>query len=134
MIDELGLEPFTQGEFGEWAATREWRFAKTMPHIPHYYTMRKWSDQPPYIQEQGFERAITTVRKLGVDPERWGRYIWVYYHHQGYKYWTTPDDKQGLVTVLNRTFSLDALVDVVRQDPSRANLPYSEIEALARKL
>lgn len=68
----------------------QWRFAKTMPQIPHEYVIRNWRpDKEPVfvrfamlIRDQGYDAKFfdTTYRYLDID---------------GWKYWTmgdTPDE------------------------------------------
>lgn len=58
------------------------RFAKTMPKIPHEYTRRReWSD------EILFENVVKFIRENG-RQERFWRSIYTYYYLDGWKYWT----------------------------------------------
>ena len=58
------------------------RFAKTMPHIPHEYTRRK--DWPC---ESSFEWVVRFIRENGV-TESFGRKSYIYFYANGFKYWT----------------------------------------------
>jgi hypothetical protein len=58
-----------------------WRFAKTMPHIPHWYTVR---GQTP---DEDFEAFVNYIRKHGYRA-RWGRRVNTYYELGEWKYWT----------------------------------------------
>jgi hypothetical protein len=49
-----------------------WRFAKTIPHIPHWYTVR---GQTP---DENFEAFVNYIRKHGYRA-RWGRRVNTYY-------------------------------------------------------
>jgi len=56
-------------------------FAKTMPHNPHWYTLRKDWDSSE------FDRAVEFIRKNGIAELFAGRVYTVLYHGK-YKYWT----------------------------------------------
>jgi hypothetical protein len=63
-------------------AKSHWKFAKTMPHIPHYYTVRAKA-----ASDDDFVRLVEFIRSHGYD-ERWGRYYHRYLDIDGWKYWT----------------------------------------------
>jgi hypothetical protein len=71
-----------------------WRFAKSMPQWPHWYTLRKqWDDAE-------FTEVVTTMRAGGF-TEYWHGRKFRAFNLNGYKYWTmgAPADVE---TVLNR--------------------------------
>ena len=51
----------TDEELRAWMDSVPWRFAKTMPRHPHFYSLREWND------EELFERVVRTVWDLGYD-------------------------------------------------------------------
>ena len=58
-----------------------WRYAKTMPRIPHWYcTIENWRGPVSY------HVAMGVIRTRGV-PKRWGPYCHPYLHANGWKYW-----------------------------------------------
>src|SRR5262245_52995992 len=62
--------------------SKEWRFAKTMPQHPHWYTLRKdWQD------EAEFEAVVQFIRDRGY-KRRWGRATYTYLDIDGMQYWT----------------------------------------------
>ncbi|MEC9208988.1 MAG: hypothetical protein VX762_01015 [Bacteroidota bacterium] len=63
--------------------SKEYRFAKTMLDIPHYYTLKKEWDNP--IE---FENTVLYIRKHGM-KELWkdGQY-YIYLYANGWKYWS----------------------------------------------
>ena len=70
-----------------------WRFAKTMPENPHYYTRRKeWDD------EDAFECVVAYIREHGV-PESFYSSTFYYFYLDDYKYWTmgSPINKTILI-------------------------------------
>jgi 2-polyprenyl-3-methyl-5-hydroxy-6-metoxy-1,4-benzoquinol methylase len=60
----------------------EYRFAKTMPENPHWYTLRKtWAD------DEAFCEAVRFIRTYGY-TEIYKRSRYKMYNLNGYKYWT----------------------------------------------
>ena len=58
------------------------RFAKSMPKIPHEYTRRKeWGN------DILFEDVVKFIRENGRQERFWSK-VYTYYHLDGYKYWT----------------------------------------------
>lgn len=56
-------------------------FAKSMPKMPHYYTLKETWDS------EQFEYVVEKIRELG-RTERFFRKTYIYYYSGGYKYWT----------------------------------------------
>jgi len=56
-------------------------FAKSMPKLPHHYTLRETWDS------NTFDYVVQKIRELGV-PERFFKKTYIYYYANGYKYWT----------------------------------------------
>ena len=63
--------------------SKSYRFAKTMPEIPHFYTLKREWDNP-----KEFEMAVTYIRENG-KKELWqdGQH-YAYLYVNGWKYWT----------------------------------------------
>jgi hypothetical protein len=58
-----------------------WNFAKSMPHIPHWYTLRwDWKAKVP------FEAVVTYIREHG-SMRKFGSATLTYFDH-GWTYWT----------------------------------------------
>ena len=72
-------------------------FAKSMPKMPHHYTLRETWDS------NTFDYVVQKIRELGV-PERFFKKTYIYYYANGYKYWTmgNPTDQTKLI---NRAIS-----------------------------
>jgi len=72
-------------------------FAKSMPKLPHHYTLRETWDS------NTFDYVVQKIRELGV-PERFFKKTYIYYYANGYKYWTmgNPTDQTKLI---NRAIS-----------------------------
>ena len=58
-----------------------WKYAKTMPDIPHWYCMMDSWRGP-----LGYHVAMGVIRTRGV-RKRWGPYYHPYLHANGWKYW-----------------------------------------------
>lgn len=71
----------TLEELAEWLEAVPWRFAKTMPEIPHEYTLRKWNVGAE------FEAAVTAIRAYGYQRTFQGRQ-YTYVNANGHRYWT----------------------------------------------
>ena len=63
--------------------SKSYRFAKTMPEIPHFYTLKREWDNP-----KEFEKAVIYIRENG-QKELWqdGQH-YTYLYVNGWKYWT----------------------------------------------
>lgn len=68
----------------EFIAAHEWRFAKTVPMIPHSYVVREQVDRDAF---DAFERLIA---QRGY-RESWGGFVNVYLKIDGWKYWVTDN-------------------------------------------
>jgi hypothetical protein len=80
---------FSIEEARTYIASVKWQFAKTMPHIPHWYTLRKWR---PDLDDD-FVNLVLLIRAAGVQrpwPEPPAKPI--YHNHyltiDGWKCWT----------------------------------------------
>jgi hypothetical protein len=71
----------------------EWRFAKTMPQWPHFYTVLEWN---PNLAAEFFYFAYLIHKHGYVDP--WGKRNWVYFQVDEFKYWVIDN-------ILNRADS-----------------------------
>ena len=72
-----------------------WRFAKSMPQIPHYYTRR--SD---CLDEKKFEELVVFMRSDSV-KEKFFSKTFSYFYYGDYKYWTMGSPPQK-TQVINR--------------------------------
>lgn len=84
----------TPEEFAAFVARAPWRFAATMPEVPHEYTLRRQHDP------QVFEAAVRFIREHG-RPARWGRTTRIYFELDGKRYWTMGWPVEQTI-VLNR--------------------------------
>lgn len=59
-----------------------WNEAKSMPKIPHSYTIRKnWSDDKLFVE------CVKLIRLIGVKEKFYSK-EYIYYYYNGFKYWT----------------------------------------------
>jgi hypothetical protein len=72
----------TIDELREFVRTSPWKFASTMPEIPHEYTLRVKSPD-----EKNFERVVLYIRQAGYRAE-FGSATYTYLDIDGWKYWT----------------------------------------------
>lgn len=93
------MTPEELWRFGELLHRHPWRFAKTMPHIPHWYTLRKeWHD----VGMDVFDEMLVTVRQGAEEQYANKDYPFRYVVVNGRKYWENPDWELDRVQLLNR--------------------------------
>lgn len=89
-----------------------WRYAKTMPQVPHFYTLRKqWTDDSVRAAgyqgsaSDAFEAVVRFIRTHGQD-EQYGRYtsrILIVPGDHALKYWTMGYAPE-VTTLINRAY------------------------------
>ena len=73
----------------------EFTFAKSMPNLPHSYIVKEeWGN------DTEFEDLVLFIRENGV-TERFFSKTYIYYHLNGYKYWTMGN-QVGVTRIINR--------------------------------
>lgn len=80
-----------------------WRYAKTMPHCPHEYTVRDLSPGETKTTAMGsaeFEWFVRLIREKG-ELDEWGGQIKPYLRVGGYRYWTMGAPVEE-TTIINR--------------------------------
>jgi hypothetical protein len=77
-------------------AQAPWRFAKSMPHLPHWYVRQ--GD----VAEQDFKAFLTYMERHGFRA-RW-RHLPAnsYLELDGWRYWTMPGRGEPSITIINR--------------------------------
>ena len=79
-------------ELQELLSSAQFKFAKTMPWLPHYYTLRdKWDLDK-------FKEAVIALRALGT-PRRFGKREFIYYDFGGNTYWTMGDTIENTILI-----------------------------------
>jgi len=71
-----------------------WRFAKSMPEIPHWYIVRA------NVNDSLFVESAIFIRKHGY-KKRFGSRTYLYYDLDGYSYWTMGNPIEE-TTIINR--------------------------------
>lgn len=72
-------------EFANSVLAKDFKYAKTMPDLPHWYTLREtWSDN------KEFDSCVRFIRKNGY-AEVFKGMKYIMYNLNGYKYWTMGD-------------------------------------------
>jgi hypothetical protein len=99
---------------GATLAAAEWKFAKTMPTIPHEYTVgERWTEELGGLPR--FFWAANMVVKYG----RWEFFMkrprFYFYPGDGYRYWVMSDDPMNC-KIINRE-------QVTIRDPKPATVP-----------
>jgi hypothetical protein len=85
----------TIDELREFIRTSPWTFARTMPEIPHEYTLRKNAPD-----EKLFERVVLYIREAGYEGI-FGSATYTYLNIDGWKYWTMGAPLKD-TTLINR--------------------------------
>jgi len=86
----------TPEQFDAFVAAHGWAFAKSMPHIPHFYVVRK-----DCRDDAEFAGAVTLIRAAG-EARPWGRgKPLTYFDRDGWTYWTMGAPI-GATTIINR--------------------------------
>lgn len=85
----------TDDEISRFIATHEWTFAKTMPGIPHWYTLRRNA-----TSSEGFSAFVQEIRFRGVQRP-FGRRMFTYLDFDGWTSWTMGEPVEE-TTLINR--------------------------------
>ena len=83
-------------------ASETWIFARTMPHIPHFYIRRPELDERPAPddRDRAYSWFVKAIRDHGTQ-RRWGPYNHHYLHLDGWKYWSMGAPVE-VTTIVNR--------------------------------
>ncbi len=72
----------TEDEFRAFVNESQWKFASTMPNIPHEYTLRKRA-----ANDERFASAVQFIRSNGYDQRFYSK-TFVYFNVDDKQYWT----------------------------------------------
>lgn len=76
---------------------RKYTYARTMPHCPHWYTLRKhWEDDGEFV------RVVEAMRRYGYQ-ERYGQRTFTRFDVNEFKYWTMGDPIETTI-LINRAY------------------------------
>ena len=82
-------------EIQQFIGDHEWVFAKTMPQIPHWYTLRSKA-QP----DEGFSAFVREIELRGVQRQ-FGQRSFTYLDFEHWTYWTMGEPVEN-TTLINR--------------------------------
>jgi hypothetical protein len=85
----------TDDTIREFIADHEWTFAKTMPQIPHWYTLKRKAKS-----DEVFADFVQEIRLRGV-VRLFGRRTFTYLDFDGWTYWTMGEPVEE-TTLINR--------------------------------
>lgn len=90
-------------DFAKWIETVRWQVAKTMPEIPHEYTIAAWHDQEAFFQAARF------IRKNGYRAK--------WQHHRPKPYYEPGDGRLywAFQFVINRALLSDPVSGAVER-------------------
>jgi hypothetical protein len=81
-----------------------WRFASSMPHFPHEYTVRDLRSaearESTCVSHDFFEWAVRRIREDG-EAVNWGGREFIYLEVDDHKYWSMGGPSE-ITTIINR--------------------------------
>lgn len=87
--------------------SKEYRFAKTMPDNPHWYTLRKsWGN------DAEFDRVVANVRQFGY-REKFRKTWYTMFDVNGLKYWTMGAPIRETILINRRPITLPSQYDAI---------------------
>ena len=98
-----------------------WKFAKTMPHIPHWYTLRMNAKH-----DQDFVTLVEFIRSHGYD-ENWGKRVHRYLDLDGWKYWTMGTRLESTVLINRARQERKPRPITLNPSPFRASVDWHEV-------
>ncbi len=108
--DSVTTDRMTDAEILDFIENSRWKFAKSMPQMPHWYTLRDHAGDVP-----AFERFVMHIRHHGY-KERFGKATYSYLNVGEWKYWT-------MGSPLDQTILINRAKIVPDPDRSLAQLP-----------
>ena len=82
-------------EILQFIGDHEWVFAKTMPQIPHWYTLRRNSQR-----DEDFSAFVVEIEFRGIQRQ-FGQSWFTYLDFDGWTYWTMGEPVEN-TTLINR--------------------------------
>ncbi len=102
--------PEEQARIGHLLLSHPWKVAKSMPQIPHEYTLRRlWAN------DEDFVWAVEHIRRVGYE-RRFGGRVFIYYDIGEHQYFPTDGDPRGpvgartTVNLINRAVKKPSVV------------------------
>jgi hypothetical protein len=88
-----GIIPVTDEEIRAFIDEHEWTFAKTMPQIPHWYTLKRKAKS-----DEVFADFVQEIRLRGV-VRPFGRRTFTYLDFDGWTYWTMGEPVEDTILI-----------------------------------
>lgn len=99
------MEAHEFDRFGKGIVNAQFKFAKTMPHNPHYYTVgNTWKDR------DHFDFCSAFINKYGY-KELFGRTYYTMFNLNGYKYWAMGYEGQKPILINRKPVANDSIYD-----------------------
>lgn len=87
----------------------EFRFAKSMPKMPHFYTLRKnWIDED-------FAKVVLLIREHGY-KRKWFKTTYIYFNINQHQYWTMGAKIEDTILINKAKINLDSDYDILAKD------------------
>jgi hypothetical protein len=84
-MEEIELKEMLEGA--------HFRFAKSMPHLPHWYTLREtWKNETDFVD------AVKKIRECG-EMRAFGKRNFIYYDIGEFTYWTMGDSLDNTILI-----------------------------------
>ena len=96
MTNMFTQKDMTREEFDAFVKAHQWRFAKSMPQIPHAYVVRE-----KCRDDEEFCRAVLFIRKWG-EGRKFFKKTYIYLDLAPYTYWTMGNPLD-ITKIINRT-------------------------------
>jgi hypothetical protein len=81
----------THDQIAEFVASAGWKFASSMPHLPHEYVLRgKPTAGRPALPVEQHDAFAAHIAEHGYEGRFFGR-SYRYFDHDGWKYWVVDD-------------------------------------------
>jgi 2-polyprenyl-3-methyl-5-hydroxy-6-metoxy-1,4-benzoquinol methylase len=101
------IAPADFWQVGRLLLVQDWIFAKTMPHNPHWYTLRK-----RWAADADFVRVVEAIRAHGYTEWYYGR-PYTMLNANGHKYWTMGAPISETILINRKVWAPPAAYDVI---------------------
>ena len=95
-----------------------WKFAKTMAHMPHWYSLRRL-----WLNDEDFIWAVEYIRRIGYEA-RFGGRIFVYCDVLEHQYWPCDGETRGPLEARTTVSLINRAVKKPSKRPSTPTLGF----------
>jgi hypothetical protein len=99
MPEPPAIPPETLARIRHLIESHPWRFAKTMPENPHFYTLRK-----QWASDSDFVMVVEAIRKYG-EREMFRGWPYTVLVIDGWKYWTMGAPMPATILINRKALS-----------------------------